>query len=187
MTAPRVYTAGPLLDGSPPVIPDNTVVVSAAEARSAIEAQAAAGNDFVKIYSALSLDALRSIVATAREKQMPVAGHVPRAGALDEVLNSGIASIEHLADYASTIEADESPFKGKGHWSKRYLSAPIDSGRLRGLAERQAQAGVWAVPTLIQTVRELLPSEEITARLSSKEVGYIAAEVAGNGQSGPVV
>ena len=66
------------------------------------------------MYTGLSRDAFRSIVTTAREKQMPVAGHVPRAVALDEVLNGGIASIEHLADYASAIEADESPFKGKG-------------------------------------------------------------------------
>lgn len=69
ITAPRVYTAGPLLDGNPPVIPDNAVVVSAAEARSAVEAQAAAGYDFVKVYSALSLDAFRSIVTTARERR----------------------------------------------------------------------------------------------------------------------
>jgi imidazolonepropionase-like amidohydrolase len=175
LLGPRIYTAGPLLDGNPPVRPDNTVVTTTAEAVSAVEAQAAAGYDFVKIYSALGLDAYQGIVTAARAHKLPLSGHVPRAVGLDRLLSDGVASIEHLADYASTIEADDSPFRGKGHWSKRYLSAPIDVTRLRALAERQAKAGVWNVPTLVQPVRELLREHEIASRLASEEVGYIPA------------
>jgi imidazolonepropionase-like amidohydrolase len=175
LTIPRIYTAGPLLDGNPPVRPDNTVVTSMAEAREQVEQQAAAGYDFIKVYSALSSEVFREILAAASSKKIPVAGHVPRAIGIDAALASGLRSIEHLADYASAIEADTSPFKGKGHWSKRYLSAPIDSERLATLAEKHAKAGTWSVPTLIQPLRELLRADEIKNRLASDEVHYIPA------------
>jgi imidazolonepropionase-like amidohydrolase len=183
LSGPRIYTAGPLLDGNPPVRPDNTVVGTGAEATSAVAAQAAAGYDFVKIYSALGLDAYQGIVAEARARKLPISGHVPRAVGLDRLLTDGVRSIEHLADYAAAIEADASPFKGKWHWSKRYLSTPIDPTRLRALAERHAKAGVWSVPTLIQPVRELLRDEEIATRLASEEVSYIPADGRGQWES----
>jgi imidazolonepropionase-like amidohydrolase len=176
LSGPRIYTAGPLLDGNPPVRSDNTVVNTHSEAVAAVEEQAAAGYDFVKIYSALGLDAYQGIVSSARTHKLPISGHVPRAVGLDRILADGVRSIEHLADYAAAIEADTSPFKGKGHWSKRYLSAPIDPTRLRALALRHAKAGVWSVPTLMQPVRELLRDDEIASRLASEEVGYIPAD-----------
>jgi imidazolonepropionase-like amidohydrolase len=175
LTIPRIYSAGPLLDGNPPVRPDNTVVSSAAEARDQVEQQAAAGYDFIKVYSALSPEVFREILTAASAKKIPVAGHVPRAIGIDAALAGGLRSIEHLADYASAIEADTSPFKGKGHWSKRYLSAPIDNERLATLAEKHAKAGAWSVPTLIQPLRELLRADEIKNRLASDEVHYIPA------------
>ena len=175
LAVPRIYSAGPLLDGSPPVRPDNTVVSSPVDAREHVEKQAAAGYDFIKVYSALSPDVYREILVAAVMTQMPVAGHVPRAVGLDSALASGIRSIEHLGDYASAIEADASPFKGKGHWSKRYLSSPIDNARLAALAGRQAKSGVWSVPTLVQPLRELLRVDEINSRLAADEVRYIPA------------
>jgi imidazolonepropionase-like amidohydrolase len=166
VTGPRIYTAGPLLDGNPPVRPDNTVVETATAARAAVEVQAAANYDFVKVYSGLSADAFAAIVATAREKRLSVAGHVPRAVGLDAVLASGLRSIEHLADYSRAVEAkNDVPV-----WSKRYLSMPVDPERITSLARRVANAGVWSVPTLIQPQRELLRPEQIDDRLKLAEV-----------------
>jgi len=48
MLGPGIYTAGPILDGDPPVREDNLAIGSADEAREAVRAQAAAGYDFVK-------------------------------------------------------------------------------------------------------------------------------------------
>ena len=175
LTSPRISTAGPLLDGRPPVLPDNTVVVTADEARAAVNAQASAGYDFVKIYSALSPDAFRAIVETAREHRLPVAGHVPRAVGLDTFLTQGAASIEHLSDYASAIESDSSPFKGKPHWIKRFLGMPIDALRLQAVAQKQASVGVWSVPTLIQPLRAMLRADDLKERMASAEVRYMPA------------
>lgn len=43
LTGPEIVTAGPILDGDPPLLPDNTVIASADEAREAVRAQARAG------------------------------------------------------------------------------------------------------------------------------------------------
>jgi imidazolonepropionase-like amidohydrolase len=176
LMSPRISTAGPLLDGNPPVRPDNTVVATADEARAAVNLQASTGYDFVKTYSALSPEAFRAIVETARERRLPVAGHVPRAVGLDAFLTSGVASIEHLSDYAGAIESDTSPFKGKPHWVKRFLGMPIDVSKTQSVAEQQARLGVWSIPTLIQSMRAMLRAEEIAERLASAEVQYVPAD-----------
>lgn len=169
LLGPRIYTAGPLLDGTPPVRPDNTVVPTEAVARAEVAAQAAAKYDFIKVYSALSPEAFNGIVAAAREHRLPVAGHVPRAVGLDAVIASGMRAIEHLSDYARAIELkDDVPA-----WSRRYLSMPVDPQRMKHLAGQLAKAPVWSVPTLIQPERELLRSEQITERLTLPEVQRI--------------
>jgi imidazolonepropionase-like amidohydrolase len=176
LLAPRIATAGPLLDGRPPVRPDNTIVDGEADARAAVRAQAKAGYDFIKVYSALSAESFRAIIETARNERLAVAGHVPRAVGLDAFLAAGGASIEHLADYASAIEADDSPFKGKPHWIKRFLGMPVDAAKLRAVAQEQAGAGVWTTPTLIQSQRALLRATEVTAQLRSAEAHYIPVD-----------
>jgi imidazolonepropionase-like amidohydrolase len=172
LAGPRIYTAGPLLDGTPPVRPDNTVVADEAAARAAVGAQAAAGYDFIKVYSALSPAAFNGIVAEARAKGLSVSGHVPRGVGLDAALNAGLRSVEHLGDYSGAIEArSDVPA-----WSKRYLSMPVDPERLEGVAARLAKASAWSVPTLVQPERELLRPEQITARLALREVQLIPEE-----------
>ncbi|HYE87065.1 MAG TPA: amidohydrolase family protein [Vicinamibacterales bacterium] len=176
LAGPRIYSGGPILDGDPPIRSDNTVVADADAARRAVDAQADAGYDFIKAYSALSKDAFAGIVARARERKLYVAGHVPRAAGLDAVFESGQRSIEHLSDYASAIEADASPFKGKGHWSKRYLSMPLDSQRIRDMGARHVKAQTWNVPTLVQPDKELIDEATLTERLTSPELAYIPAD-----------
>jgi imidazolonepropionase-like amidohydrolase len=171
LEGPRIYTAGPLLDGSPPVRPDNTVVASASAARDAVAAQAAAGYDFIKVYSALSREAYDAIIAMANRNRLYVAGHVPRAVGLDATIASGLRSIEHLGDFAAAIQAGEAP-----GWSKPYLSMPVDTDRMAALGQRLAAARVWNVPTLLQPERELQRVEAISQRLASEEVGYIPAD-----------
>jgi imidazolonepropionase-like amidohydrolase len=141
LRGPRLYTAGPLLDGSPPVRPDNTVVTSAAEARAAVESQAREGYDFIKIYTALSREAYQAIVETARAQKIAVSGHVPRSVGLDDAIAARQRSIEHLADFASAIQAGTVP-----GWARRYLSMPVDPARIAAVASQLAKAEVLGGP-----------------------------------------
>ncbi len=176
LPGPTIYTAGPLLDGDPPILDDNTVVRSPAEARVAVLEQAAAGYDFIKVYTNLSEEAYRAILETAREAGLPVAGHVPRRVGVLQVLEAGQRTIEHLADYGALVEAGDSPFRNRFHWSKLYLAMPADSARMEAAAGRIAGSGVWAVPTLIQAERAIAPPESVRAWLATPEMAYIPAD-----------
>jgi hypothetical protein len=175
LAGPLIYTAGPLLDGDPPLRADNMIVRSAAEGRAAVLAQKAAGYDFVKVYTNLSAETYEAILATAWEQDMPVAGHVPRAIGLSRAL-AGQASIEHLADYAETIEADDSPFRDRNHWFKRFLGMPVERAKAQAIGTEQARQGSWTVPTLVQADRELAPPDLIRQWLAAPEVAYVRAD-----------
>ena len=98
MRGPTIHTAGPILDGDPPLRDDNLAMGSADDARQAVRDQAAAGYDFVKIYTNLSGESYAAALKTAADVGLPVAGHVPRGVAVDEMLVSGIRSIEHVSE-----------------------------------------------------------------------------------------
>jgi imidazolonepropionase-like amidohydrolase len=149
LPGPNIVTAGPLLDGSPPLRDDNLVVRDAAEARAAVLAQDSAGYDFVKVYTNLSREAYQAIVATAAERNLPVAGHVPRPMSVQAVMAAGQRAIEHLDGYDDLIESDSSPYRGRWHWSKLYLGMPADSAKITRAAVMTAEARTWNVPTLV--------------------------------------
>lgn len=50
LVGPRIVTAGPIIDGSPPARTDNLAVANEAAARAAVADQAGRGYDFIKLY-----------------------------------------------------------------------------------------------------------------------------------------
>lgn len=83
---PTIVTAGPIIDGDPPVWPGSTVLVQPADADKIVAEQKAQGYDFLKAYSRLSREAYEALAAAGKRQGMVVAGHVPAtvglAGAL---------------------------------------------------------------------------------------------------------
>ncbi len=173
LLAPTIYTAGPLLDGDPPLRDDNTVVRTAEEARAEVLAQADAGYDFVKVYGNLSEEAYRAVLAAAAERGLPVAGHLPRGVTVEEALRSGQRSIEHAATFGEAVEADDSPFRDRFHWSKLFLAMPVDSARMEAVAREAARSGAWITPTLIQAERGLAPPDSVAAWIAAPETALL--------------
>ncbi len=163
LLGPRLYTAGPLLDGDPPLLPDNTIVRTPGEARAIVATQDSAGYDAVKVYGNLDADVYDAIVDEARARGRPVVGHVPQAVGLEGALAAGQRSIEHLGDYATAVESDASPVRGRPHWSRRRLARRAHTLRRPPGAARLARAGVWAVPTIVQADRAIAPADSVRA------------------------
>jgi imidazolonepropionase-like amidohydrolase len=92
---PRFLTAGPSIDGDPPLGSNALVVRTAAEARAAVEQLAANGADLVKVYENLSREAYFAIVDEARRRGIPVDGHVPFRVTPEEVADAGQRTVEH--------------------------------------------------------------------------------------------
>ena len=177
MLGPRIYTAGPILDGDPPVRGDNLAIGSAEEAREAVRAQAAAGYDFVKVYTNLSPTAFAAIVEEAASQGLAVAGHIPRDVAVEHALASEMWSIEHVTELGDLVEARDSPFRNGWHWSKLYLAMPVDTASYADAAAQVADAGVGVVATTVQADRALVPRDTIDAWLRRPEMNYLGSDV----------
>ena len=97
LTGPRLFFCGPLLDGMPPVWPDMSLLVDTPQrAKSAVNFLADQGVDFVKVYNNVKEAELRAIIATAKERGLPVAGHIPRSMTMSHAIELGITRLEHI-------------------------------------------------------------------------------------------
>jgi imidazolonepropionase-like amidohydrolase len=174
MPSPAIYTSGRVLDGDPPVRSDNWAIRTADEARVAVEEQASQGYDFIKVYANLSTDAFRAIIEDARARRLPVAGHIPHAVSIEEALAAGMASIEHLGDYANAIEAgDLRPAPGRRDPARRRLALQVDSSKMAGLASQLARSGTWVVPTMITYDRAVLRPSVLQSWMADPAVAVI--------------
>lgn len=132
LLAPRIVASGPILDGPEPVDPDISWAIEAPEqARAAVDSLAGAGVDFVKVYTLLPREAFFAVVEAARERGLPVAGHVPASVSPVEAAEAGMRSIEHLR---SEIE----PFCTRG-----------DPSACEPAFAAFRERDVWQVPTLV--------------------------------------
>jgi imidazolonepropionase-like amidohydrolase len=173
LLSPAIYTAGPVLDGDPPTRPEIRSVRNPDEARSAVLEQASAGYDFIKIYPNLSAESFRAIIRTAKERGLRVAGHLPRAVPLNEILAAGMASIEHVGDYADAIQAGEPPPRGRPVPGRRRLEFQADSVKMERLASQLARSGTWVVPTIVQADRAVASDTVLKRWMSDPSVAVI--------------
>jgi imidazolonepropionase-like amidohydrolase len=139
---PAIVTAGPIVDGDPPVWPGSKVVTTPEAAVAEVDAQKQAGYDFVKVYEELSIPVYDAIAAEAKKQQIRFAGHVPVAVGLEHALASGQASIEHLTGYLGAAS-------GMPQANLAEILAHVDATKLPALAKATHAAGTANTPTLI--------------------------------------
>lgn len=129
--APRIYFSGPLLDGTKVVyngVGRSEIGIANASVQTAvanIEALASAGVDFVKVYELVSPEVFAALVTAARERNLPIAAHVPLSMTAD-VAGPRVDSMEHLRN----VELACSPDADALHAQRQAVLA--DSGDLSG-------------------------------------------------------
>jgi hypothetical protein len=110
----RFLTAGPALDGDPPLGSKAVIVRTAAEARAAVEQLASNGADLIKVYENLSREAYFGIMDEAQRRGIPVDGHVPFRVTPEEVADAGQRTAEHpdalAAGCSTAAEAERKRF-----------------------------------------------------------------------------
>jgi len=165
---PRLYTAGPSLNGSS--------VKTVEQALAKVNEQAAAGYDFVKMHPGLTLENYDAIAETAAAIDIPFVGHVSQDVGLWHALEAGQASIEHLDEYMPALvrEDVEVPRLRPGP-SAVALAALVDESRIAVAAQATAEAGVWNSPTETASENFILPGdpEELGGR---PEMAYMPAK-----------
>ncbi len=180
VTAPRVFFAGPLLDGEH-VVYDGDIRPGLGVANpdvASLEANVAglveAGVDFLKIYEMVTPEVFKALVDAAEARGLPVAGHVPLS-LLARDVGPRVQSLEHLRNFELDCAADASSLLLE---RRRILAEPLEGSaaslrsrlhRLQRLpavaaydAERcremiQSMASTIQVPTLRLNALELQP------------------------------
>lgn len=160
--APRIIASGPLLDGidgpwsagpapvgSAPLGSLSPVTASnAVEARAAVEALAAAGVDWIKLYTDLPPEAFTAATRAAREAGLPVmadlgsAVTVDAAAARTDILQAaaaGVTTVEHLGGIALAYR----------RLGGDPMAETLDEALLDRLADAIAASGMAVVPTLV--------------------------------------
>ena len=162
---PRLITSGPSLNGNS--------VSSPADGVRKVQAQHAAGYDFIKIHPGLSASEFTAIASAANELGMPFAGHVPVSVGVDGALDAGMTTIDHLDGYiAALMPADSDLSGGYGGFFDVLLADQVVAERIEELVTRTAAAGTWNVPT--QSLVEQLVDETSVSDLANRpEMRYM--------------
>ena len=168
-TGPRLITSGPSFNGN--------TVSSPEQASRRVQSQSQAGYDFLKLHPGLEADEFQAIAATARQEDIPMAGHVSYAVGIESALRENQATIDHLDGYAEAMVPSGSPLSETApSWFGLNLASEMDPALATSLARATAKAGVWNVPTqsLFETTSGFSPMEELLSRTGME---YLTAEL----------
>jgi imidazolonepropionase-like amidohydrolase len=164
---PRLYTAGPSLNGDS--VSDATAAVAL------VEAQKRDGYDLIKLHPGLDVARFDAIASTARRVGLPIAGHVSEAVGLERALAGGTGTIEHMDDYVrALVPADRAERTAAPGFFGVDAALAADETRIADLVARTREAKAYVVPTETLMV-SLLGDDGIDALLVREEFAYVDA------------
>jgi hypothetical protein len=127
----------------------------AGELRQLAAFYAAAGVDFLKIYSELPRDAYFGLATEARKQGLALAGHRPMGVSLQELFAAGQRSVEHPRLFlfecfaaAADFRALPDPLAAYDQALRRRLANEHDDECRRASINAMAASDTWWVPTL---------------------------------------
>ena len=200
LQAPRIFFAGPYLDGSPPFFQPSVVVTNSTEAADDVHSLISRGADFIKIQSNLGRDAYFTIANVCKREHITFVGHVPDRVTAAEASDAGQKSIEHLTGVLRACSSEETSLMQKqfaagpkkattGQSVNRELAWQIEL--LQSYSDEQADALIakflrnqtWQVPTLILLRNDAFPTLENDPPRDSRRK-YIPLQVLTNWEKG---
>ncbi len=179
MVGPRLYTAGPIIDGQPAVWPGSVELVDPEQAAEEVREQKAAGYDFLKPYAMLTPECHAALLAAGREQGIRAMGHVPESLELDAVLASGQATVEHLGGFAAAAQAADSPWQEVDFTTESRAWQHVDDARLAEVAARTRAAGTWSCPTLV-VMQKWAQGNAARALLARPEMRFVSPFMLGH-------
>lgn len=148
MLGPRIYTAGPMLDGPKPRFPSSVAVATPEDGRKAVDDLRDRGADFIKLQSLIPREAVFAIADEAQKQQIAFEGHVPDSVRASEMAERGMKSFEHLIGIFEGSSRNEDDFLKGGKGDGQFL-ASYEPERAAALAVLLAKNQVWQCPTLV--------------------------------------
>ena len=200
LQAPRIFFAGPYLDGNPPFFQPSLVVTNSTEAGEDVHSLISRGADFIKVQSNLSRDAYFAIADVCRREHITFVGHVPDRVTASEASDAGQKSIEHLTGVLRAC-SNEEPLLIR----KQFAAGPKNGTKVQSMdrelswqhellesySDQQAAALIakfignqtWQVPTLILLRNDAYPTPATDPSRDPRRK-YIPLQVFANWQKG---
>ncbi len=164
---PRMFVAGPLLDGRPSGWKSKVIVTTEQAGRAVVDSLKKAGVDFVKVYDYLPAPVYFAIAQEAKNQAIPFVGHVPGAVTAVEASNAGQKSIEHLSEMLLACSSREEYIRqerkkllvfkpGTQEWLDQwntYIQLLLDTyseEKAKELFELFVKNSTWQCPTLTE-------------------------------------
>jgi imidazolonepropionase-like amidohydrolase len=148
LLGPRIFTAGPMLDGPKPRFPSSIAITTPEDGRRAVDTLKQHGADFIKLQSLIPREAVFAIAEEAKKQEISFEGHVPDSVRASEMSEAGMRSFEHLIGIFEGSSPNEDDFLKGGKTEGRFLAA-YDPARAAVLAALLAKNQTWQCPTLV--------------------------------------
>lgn len=148
MIGPRIYTAGPMLDGPKPRFPSSIAVATPEDGRKAVDDLKDRGADFIKLQSLIPREAVFAIAEEAKKQEIAFEGHVPDSVRASEMAERGMKSFEHLIGIFEGSSPNEEEYLQGSKGDGKFL-ASYDPQLAAALAALLAQDQIWQCPTLV--------------------------------------
>ena len=150
----------------PPVWAWGSLLVDTPQrAKSAVNFLADQGVDFVKVYNNVKEPELKAIVETAKERGLPVAGHVPRSMTMTHAVELGMTRLEHIRvtgkEMLGAEEAEKIDSLPLGRREPLlWQQFDLQSEKMHALVERLARSRVFLDPTLVVAEVTEVPDQD---------------------------
>jgi hypothetical protein len=159
---PRIVAAGPILDDAPGDWPFRMRVKTAEDGRAAVQLLKTRGVDLIKVHDNTPVPVFFAIAEEARRQGLPLAGHIPRGLTVEQVVDAGQRSIEHLSNGRM--------------WRTCSGGATYKPDACRPFFEMLAQKGVWQTPTLV-AIAEILSIGTTRSEVSAEQMAYAGKQI----------
>lgn len=151
---PRIYRAGPFIDGPKEMSPERasmTVVVrTAEEARAAVRDLKSRGVDLIKTHNGLSRDAFLAVAGECRAQGLPLAVHLAsRSLTIEEASDAGVSSLEHIEMLTESIVFSSLPPGEKPKDAALAALGKLTDERATETFRRFVKNGTWYDPNLV--------------------------------------
>jgi hypothetical protein len=159
LPGPRIFTAGPHIDGEGPAYPADAVVArDPEEARQFAERNIQQGASALKIYFRLPLASAKAVIAVCQARRVPCTAHLEILDARD-LLDAGLNGLEHITSLGLSlmprVEAEayrqavlkDNDARRDGRY-RLFARADLDGPEARALYGVLRARTPWLDPTL---------------------------------------
>ncbi len=170
---PHFYTSGPSFNG-------NSVKTPEAGA-DMVRNQKQAGYDFLKLHPGLTKENFEAIAKTAKEINIPFAGHVSFDVGVWRAIEAGYASIDHLDGFVESLVPgiENIPEQQTGLFGM-YIAKKAEESKIPALMKALKEKNIWVVPTQALAERWFSPHKDEDAFAREPEMIYMKEETLKN-------